>query len=394
MERILCYPVEGHILQLTAASVTDVANKQMVNSRACIGQYSLVSRSLSSRTFLVSKQANSIRDLQAGVAHLRAAHTDISCFTTFELPSRCLFSSGRRSQRIQTKNGVQSIMCRIYCDLVSDSESSLRTRPQKRPIVDRLSLYSLPQHSEIRVHSPLLSCRADLHVVPVKATRSAKGRWLFSQPVRRATSPSCPPTISRSKPLSALQKKNYPTASRILGPGRNMATLLGAKPRQLWPARARRERGHEKHHNRFVVGWRRRLRRESRRTNTYSVGRDFAAGSRTRTRSTTDFPLRSQDVLLTLLGAAVAERLARSPPTKANWVQSPGRSPDFRKWESCRTMPLVGGSSRRSPASPAPSLRGRSIFTSITLIGLQDLVVKSLPKPLHSLATLHYCIKF
>ncbi|KAJ8867054.1 hypothetical protein PR048_032916 [Dryococelus australis] len=32
-------------------------------------------------------------------------------------------------------------------------------------------------------------------------------------------------------------------------------------------------------------------------------------------------------------GAAVAERLARSPPTKANWAQSPAGSPDFRKWE-------------------------------------------------------------
>ncbi|KAJ8878412.1 hypothetical protein PR048_018990 [Dryococelus australis] len=35
-------------------------------------------------------------------------------------------------------------------------------------------------------------------------------------------------------------------------------------------------------------------------------------------------------------GAAVAERLALSPPTQANLVQSPAGSPDFRKWESCR----------------------------------------------------------
>ncbi|KAJ8883609.1 hypothetical protein PR048_015453 [Dryococelus australis] len=47
-------------------------------------------------------------------------------------------------------------------------------------------------------------------------------------------------------------------------------------------------------------------------------------------------------------GARVAEWLASSPPTKANRV----RSPDFRKWESCRTMPLVGGFSRGSPVSP------------------------------------------
>ncbi|KAJ8868631.1 hypothetical protein PR048_030170 [Dryococelus australis] len=67
-----------------------------------------------------------------------------------------------------------------------------------------------------------------------------------------------------------------------------------------------------------------------------------------------------------ILGATVAERLARSPPTKANRAQSPIGSPDFRKWESCRRMPLAGVSSRGSPASPVPSLRRRSIFNSIT----------------------------
>ncbi|KAJ8893321.1 hypothetical protein PR048_005912 [Dryococelus australis] len=45
---------------------------------------------------------------------------------------------------------------------------------------------------------------------------------------------------------------------------------------------------------------------------------------------------------------------------------------DYRKWESCRTMPLVGGFSRGSPVSPVPSFRSRSIFTSITLIGSHD----------------------
>ncbi|KAJ8867893.1 hypothetical protein PR048_031698 [Dryococelus australis] len=54
----------------------------------------------------------------------------------------------------------------------------------------------------------------------------------------------------------------------------------------------------------------------------------------------------------TLLGwAAVAERLACLPPTKANRVQYPaGSLPDFRMWESCWTMPLVGGFSRGSPS--------------------------------------------
>ncbi|KAJ8869918.1 hypothetical protein PR048_028927 [Dryococelus australis] len=51
----------------------------------------------------------------------------------------------------------------------------------------------------------------------------------------------------------------------------------------------------------------------------------------------------------------------------------PGRVIRFRKWESCRTMLSVGGSSRGSPVSPAPSFRRCSIFTSITLIGSQDL---------------------
>ncbi|KAJ8891825.1 hypothetical protein PR048_004379, partial [Dryococelus australis] len=60
-------------------------------------------------------------------------------------------------------------------------------------------------------------------------------------------------------------------------------------------------------------------------------------------------------------------------PTKPSRVQSPVGSPDFRKWESCRTMPLVGGFSRGYPVSPAPSFQRRSIFTSITLIGSQDL---------------------
>ncbi|KAJ8866399.1 hypothetical protein PR048_032242 [Dryococelus australis] len=61
------------------------------------------------------------------------------------------------------------------------------------------------------------------------------------------------------------------------------------------------------------------------------------------------------------------------------WVQSPAGSPDFRKWESCLTMPLVCGFSRGSPVSPAPSFRRRSIFTSIALTVSQDLVVKSRP---------------
>ncbi|KAJ8898025.1 hypothetical protein PR048_003385 [Dryococelus australis] len=47
------------------------------------------------------------------------------------------------------------------------------------------------------------------------------------------------------------------------------------------------------------------------------------------------------------------------------------------KWESCRTMPLVGEFSRGSPVSP--SFRRRSIFISITFFGSQYLAVKCRP---------------
>ncbi|KAJ8887554.1 hypothetical protein PR048_013770 [Dryococelus australis] len=46
------------------------------------------------------------------------------------------------------------------------------------------------------------------------------------------------------------------------------------------------------------------------------------------------------------------------PPTKARRVRFPvGSHPDFRMWESCRTMTLVSGFSRGSPASPALEFR-------------------------------------
>ncbi|KAJ8892532.1 hypothetical protein PR048_005113 [Dryococelus australis] len=64
---------------------------------------------------------------------------------------------------------------------------------------------------------------------------------------------------------------------------------------------------------------------------------------------------------------------------KANRVQSPAVSPDFNKWELCQTMPLVCVFSLRSPVFPAPSFRRRSISTSITLIGFQDLAIESHP---------------
>ncbi|KAJ8897209.1 hypothetical protein PR048_002555 [Dryococelus australis] len=71
-------------------------------------------------------------------------------------------------------------------------------------------------------------------------------------------------------------------------------------------------------------------------------------------------------------GAAVAERLAHSPPIKANRAQSTAGSPDFRKWESCRKMPLIGGFSR-------------SIFISITYIALNTSMLRAVQiSSLHS----------
>ncbi|KAJ8874295.1 hypothetical protein PR048_025141 [Dryococelus australis] len=52
-------------------------------------------------------------------------------------------------------------------------------------------------------------------------------------------------------------------------------------------------------------------------------------------------------------------------------------TPDFRMWESCRTMPLVSWFFRGSPVSPAPSFQHYSILTSSNTIGSQDLAVKS-----------------
>ncbi|KAJ8871460.1 hypothetical protein PR048_027777 [Dryococelus australis] len=69
------------------------------------------------------------------------------------------------------------------------------------------------------------------------------------------------------------------------------------------------------------------------------------------------------------------------PPAKASRAQSPAGSPDFRTWELHRTMALVCGFSRGSPVCPALSFRRRSILTSITLVGYQDLAVESRPNP-------------
>ncbi|KAJ8890235.1 hypothetical protein PR048_009743 [Dryococelus australis] len=67
-------------------------------------------------------------------------------------------------------------------------------------------------------------------------------------------------------------------------------------------------------------------------------------------------------------GAAVAERLAHSPPTKANRVQYPAGSADFRIWESCRWSvgflgdfrfppPFYSVAATYSPPSPSSTLK-------------------------------------
>ncbi|KAJ8878872.1 hypothetical protein PR048_019471 [Dryococelus australis] len=65
--------------------------------------------------------------------------------------------------------------------------------------------------------------------------------------------------------------------------------------------------------------------------------------------------------------------------TQMNRAQSQVGSLDFRIREPCRTMPLVGWFSRGSPIYPALLLQRRSTLTSITIIGYQDLDVKSRP---------------
>ncbi|KAJ8868284.1 hypothetical protein PR048_029800 [Dryococelus australis] len=69
----------------------------------------------------------------------------------------------------------------------------------------------------------------------------------------------------------------------------------------------------------------------------------------------------------------------------------PGRAtPDFRTWDSCLTMPFVGGSSRGSPVSPATSFRRCSILTSVALIGSQELAVKSCPNIVDAVRREHF----
>ncbi|KAJ8881410.1 hypothetical protein PR048_017891 [Dryococelus australis] len=61
----------------------------------------------------------------------------------------------------------------------------------------------------------------------------------------------------------------------------------------------------------------------------------------------------------------LATWLGRSPPTVATRARYPaGSLPDFRMWESCWTMPLAGGLSWGTPASPTLAFQRRSILGS------------------------------
>ncbi|KAJ8874550.1 hypothetical protein PR048_025413 [Dryococelus australis] len=92
--------------------------------------------------------------------------------------------------------------------------------------------------------------------------------------------------------------------------------------------------------------------------------------------------LQRRKSLKTAQGATVAERLARSPPTKGEPGSIPGlvtgSSPSGNRNGACHCS---AGFIRPFPFPPPPasSFLRRSIFTSIALIGSQNLAVKSRP---------------
>ncbi|KAJ8866719.1 hypothetical protein PR048_032580 [Dryococelus australis] len=90
--------------------------------------------------------------------------------------------------------------------------------------------------------------------------------------------------------------------------------------------------------------------------------------------------------------AAVAEQLARSPPTKANWVKSPAGSPDFHKWELCRTMQLVGISHFSNPVVPYSLQSPSSALKTLLLRAAQISSLNSLLQNLemHGRAMFHW----
>ncbi|KAJ8871215.1 hypothetical protein PR048_027521 [Dryococelus australis] len=70
---------------------------------------------------------------------------------------------------------------------------------------------------------------------------------------------------------------------------------------------------------------------------------------------------------------------------KTNRVRFPtGSLPDLRLWESCRTMPLVGGFSRGSPISPAHSFRHCSTHLISSSSALKSSMSRAVLISLHS----------
>ncbi|KAJ8883454.1 hypothetical protein PR048_015297 [Dryococelus australis] len=82
-------------------------------------------------------------------------------------------------------------------------------------------------------------------------------------------------------------------------------------------------------------------------------------------------------------GETVVQWSDNSTPTKANRVRLPvGLFLDIRKWESCRTMPLVGGFSRGSPVSSVPCITALlQTHLASPLFGSQELDVKADSQP-------------
>ncbi|KAJ8875116.1 hypothetical protein PR048_023009 [Dryococelus australis] len=76
--------------------------------------------------------------------------------------------------------------------------------------------------------------------------------------------------------------------------------------------------------------------------------------------------------------SAVVQWLDYSPPDKANRARFPaGLPPDFRMWESCRTMPLVGGFSRDLPLPLAFAFRRCSIHLASPSSALKSPLVRT-----------------
>ncbi|KAJ8893142.1 hypothetical protein PR048_005725 [Dryococelus australis] len=103
--------------------------------------------------------------------------------------------------------------------------------------------------------------------------------------------------------------------------------------------------------------------------------------------------VRSRSLLVKVTGDNLFYHITNSPPTKANQVRFPaGSSPNFRMWKTYRMIPLVGGLTRRSLVSPAPSFLAllHSHLTSLSsALKTSMLRAAQFPTPLHFTNTNH-----